>query len=147
MDTTGTYIANGPNMPKQPFAPEVMETYADRLVRHALLARHLDDPEHPCMEAEEALLKAAEAPVKASADYCRRAPEWPILRTWFATKVLKIAREKLPSYGFSAPIGHSVLAEIISRGFDHVLENRTGESGVMASPGSNVLSPGKCKTS
>lgn len=147
MGTTGTYIANGSHMPKKPFAPEVIETYADRLVRHALLSRHLDDPTHPCMEAEEALLRAAEAPVKASADYCRRAPEWSMIRAWFSDRVIEIARERLPTYGFSAPVGNSVLAELISRGFDHILENRTGESGVRASPGSNVLSPIKCKTS
>lgn len=134
-------------MPKKPFTSEVIETYADRLVRHALLSRHLNDPTHPCMKAEEVLLKAAEAPVKASADYCRRSPEWPMLRSWFSNRVLEIARTCLPSYGFSAPVGNSIIADLVSRGFDHVLENRTGESGIRPSPGSNVLSSGKWKTS
>lgn len=147
MCATGTYIASGPHMPKKPFTPEVMETYADRLVRHALLVLHLDDPTHPCIEAEEALLRAAEVPVKASADYCRRAPEWPMLRSWFSTRILEIARERLPDYGFPALVGNAVLTELASRGFDHILENRTGESGVRASPVSNVLSLDKCKTS
>ncbi len=134
-------------MPKKPFTSEVMTTYADRLVRHALLAHSIDDPSHPCMVAESSLLRASEAEIRASADYCRRTPEWPMLRSWFPARVMELARSSLPRYGFSFSVGNSVLAKISSRGFDHLLESRTGESGVRPSPGSNVLFPSQCKTS
>jgi len=134
-------------MPKKPFTKEAMDAYADRLVRHALMLRSLGDPSHPCMVAEASLLMASEAEMRASADYCRRTPEWPMLRSWFSNRVMELARASLPRYGFPFSVGISVLAEISSRGFDHLLESRTGESGVRPSPGSNVLFPSQCKTS
>ncbi len=147
MGTTGTYIANGPKMPKKPFSSEVMETYADRLVRHNLLLRSLGDEEHPCMKVEDSLLKEAEAHVRASADYCRRNAAWPMLRTWFSSRIMEIARGRLSHYRFPPPVGNAVLADIATVGFDHLLENRSGESGIMVSLGSNVLSLEQCKMS
>ncbi len=134
-------------MPKKPFAPETMNVYADRLVRRSLLLRSLEDEEHPCVQAEDSLLKEAEMSIKASADYCRRDSAWPMLRTWFSSRIMEIVRDRLSFYQFPPPVGNAVLAEIATFGFDHLLENRSGESGIRPSPGSNVISSEQCKMS
>lgn len=134
-------------MPNKPFTPEMMETYADRLVRRGLMLRSLGDAKHPVMQVEDSLLKDAETPIRASADYCRRNSAWPMLRTWFSSRIMELARGRLSHYRFPSPVGNAVLAEIATFGFDHLLENRSCESGVRASPGSNVLSSEQCKMS
>jgi hypothetical protein len=139
-------------MPKQkPFTHEMMATYADRLVRHSLLSRQLrsdpgEDP-HPCLEVSSSLLESAEVPLKASAAYSRRSPAWSMVRTWFSSRVLELARERLMYYGFPPSMSSSIIYDLESRGFDHLLERAPGESGVRPSLGSNVMSPGQWKMS
>ena len=131
----------------KPFTAETLSIYADRLVRHGLLSISLDDPSHPCMELEDSLLLDAERPIRASADYCRRSAAWAMVRVWFVAKMSDLVRERISYYKFPPNVTKSVLDGISIAGFDHVLERAPGESGVRASPGSNVLFPRQCKTS
>jgi len=135
-------------MKRQPFSYDIMNTYADRLVRHGLLRSSLGgDPTHPCLETENQLLASAEELVRASADACRNSPFWPKLKAWFRSKLFEMASIRIGYYEYPHAVRTAVLEQIMADGFDHLLERPSAKSGVRASPGSNVMSPGQWKKS
>ncbi len=135
-------------MKRQPFSYDIMNTYADRLVRHRLLLHSLGgDKSHPCLELEDSLLASAEDLIRASADACRPSPFWPKLKVWFRSKIFEMASVRIGYYEYPHAVRTVVLNEIMSSGFDHLLERESAKSGVRASPGSNVTSSRQWKTS
>lgn len=134
-------------MAKSPFSSGMMNTFVDRLIRYELLRHALGEDPHPCLDVEAVLLAEAELPIRASADACRRSPAWPMVRTWFSMKFREIALGRLRYYEFPHDVGDEILLSLESRGFDHLLEKRSGTSDVWVSPGSNVMSSGQWKSS
>lgn len=136
-------------MKSRPFSYDVMNMYADRLVRHGLLYHSLgEDTSHPCLETESSLLASAEGLIRASADACRSSPFWPKLKVWFRSKIIEMASVRIGYYEYPHAVRMIVLSKIAAAGFDHLLDEReSSKSGVRASLGSNVTSSRQWKTS
>jgi hypothetical protein len=135
-------------MKRQPFSYDIMNTYADRLVRHGLLCYSLGgDLSHPCLRFETSLLSSAEDLVRSSADACRSSPFWPKLKVWFRSKLFEMASIRIGYYEYPHSVRTAVLEQVMASGFDHLLERDSAKSGVRASPGSNVTYSSQWKTS
>lgn len=128
------------------FDDKKMLTYADRLFRRSLLSLTLGENDHPCLEHEDVLLAEAEAEIREWADSYRRTPAWPSLKEWFSKRVMDLILSLLPYYGYPPAVNTKVIDGIRAAGFNNVLERVPSISGIF-SPGSNVMSPRKCKTS